>query len=222
VTVSMSTTVRQNTATFLRENPLIAVLRADEAQKYDRVVDVLIDNGIRSLELTLSTPGTIDFLPTVLSRLDSDVKIGVGTVVDAEQARRAVSAGASYLVTPTTNLEVIAAGVESGVPVFSGGLTPTELHSAWIAGAAAVKLFPAATVGPQYAHYLRGPFPDLQFIPSGGIELSDVSQWLGAGAAAVSLGSSLIGDALDGGSLNALANRARIAADMARESMVPR
>jgi 2-dehydro-3-deoxyphosphogluconate aldolase/(4S)-4-hydroxy-2-oxoglutarate aldolase len=222
VTVSMSTTVRQHTVAYLRENPLIAVLRADEAQKYDRVVDVLIDNGIRSIELTLSTPGTIDFLPTLLSRIDSDVKIGVGTVVDAEQARRAVSAGASYLVTPTTNLEVIAAGVEIGVPVFSGGLTPTELHSAWTAGAAAVKLFPAATVGPQYARYLRGPFPDLQLIPSGGMELSDISQWLGAGAAAVSLGSSLIGDALDGGPLSALANRARIAAEMARESMVAR
>lgn len=202
---------------LLAANPVIAVLRAIQASDYDAVVDVLAENGVRSIELTLSTPGTFEHLPTLLARAGSEVEIGIGTIVNAAQAQRAIDAGARYLVTPIVNLDVIALAVAAGVPVFPGGLTPTELYSAWDAGATAVKIFPAETVGPQYGSHLRGPFPDLQFVPSGGIGLDDIPAWLAAGATAVSLGGPLIGDALKGGSLEALANRARrvtvIAAD---------
>ena len=202
---------------LLAANPVIAVLRASQASDYDAVVDVLAENGVRSIELTLSTPGTFEHLPTLLARAGSEVEIGIGTIVNAAQAQRAIDAGARYLVTPIVNLDVIALAVAAGVPVFPGGLTPTELYSAWDAGATAVKIFPAETVGPQYGSHLRGPFPDLQFVPSGGIGLDDIPAWLAAGATAVSLGGPLIGDALKGGSLEALADRARrvtvIAAD---------
>jgi 2-dehydro-3-deoxyphosphogluconate aldolase / (4S)-4-hydroxy-2-oxoglutarate aldolase len=203
---------------LLAANPVIAVLRARQAGDYDAVVDVLAENGVRSIELTLSTPGTFEHLPALLARAGSEVEIGIGTIVNAAQAQRAIDAGARYLVTPIVNLDVIALAVAAGVPVFPGGLTPTELYSAWDAGATAVKIFPAETVGPQYGSHLRGPFPDLQFVPSGGIGLGDIPAWLAAGATAVSLGGPLIGDALRGGSLEALADRARrvtaIAADV--------
>jgi 2-dehydro-3-deoxyphosphogluconate aldolase/(4S)-4-hydroxy-2-oxoglutarate aldolase len=203
---------------LLVANPVIAVLRASRASDYDAVVDVLAENGVRSIELTLSTPGTFEYLPALLERTGADVEIGIGTIVTAQQAQRAIDAGARYLVTPVVNLEVIALAVAAGVPVFPGGLTPTELFSAWDAGATAVKIFPAETVGPQYGSHLRGPFPELQFVPSGGIGFDDVPVWLAAGATAVSLGGPLIGDALKGGSLDALAERARRVTELATDA----
>lgn len=203
---------------LLVANPVIAVLRASQASDYDAVVDVLAENGVRSIELTLSTPGTFEYLPALLERTGADVEIGIGTIVTAQQAQRAIDAGARYLMTPVVNLEVIALAVAAGVPVFPGGLTPTELFSAWDAGATAVKIFPAETVGPQYGSHLRGPFPELRFVPSGGIGFDDVPAWLAAGATAVSLGGPLIGDALKGGSLDALAERARRVTELATDA----
>jgi 2-dehydro-3-deoxyphosphogluconate aldolase/(4S)-4-hydroxy-2-oxoglutarate aldolase len=193
----------------VREHPLIAVLRAEEAALYRDVIDVLVDNGIDSIELTLSTPGTLEKLPALLGQVPDGCVIGVGTIVDVADATRAIEAGAHYLVTPVSNLEVIARGRAAGIPVISGGFTPTELHSSWVAGAAAVKIFPAATVGVAFANYLRGPFPSLQFVPSGGVGIDEIPEWFEAGALAVSLGGSLVGDAFVGGSLAELAERAR-------------
>jgi 2-dehydro-3-deoxyphosphogluconate aldolase / (4S)-4-hydroxy-2-oxoglutarate aldolase len=209
---------RLQASAILRQNPVIAVLRASRATDYDRVVEVLAGNGVRSIELTLSTPGTFEHLPSLLAGVGDDVEVGIGTIVNADQARRAIDAGARYLVTPIVNLEVIALAVAAGVPVYPGGLTPTELYSAWSAGATAVKIFPAETVGPQYGAHLRGPFPELQFVPSGGIGLDTVAAWLAAGATAVSLGGPLVGDALKGGSLEALADRAQQVTELATDA----
>lgn len=204
----MDQTFRTPPSTTLLAVPIIAVLRAKDAADYAPVVDVLADSGIRSIELTLSTPKTIELLPSLVDRIGPSVEIGVGTVTGVDQAQRAIDAGAAYLVTPIVNLEVSTLAIRNGLPFYPGGLTPTELHSAWQAGATAVKIFPAETVGPQYGKHLRGPFPELRFVPSGGVTLDDTMAWLSAGALAVSLGGSLIGDALSGGSLDALAARA--------------
>jgi 2-dehydro-3-deoxyphosphogluconate aldolase/(4S)-4-hydroxy-2-oxoglutarate aldolase len=203
---------------LLAETPIVAVLRASDPRDYDAVVDVLIQNGVTSIELTLSTPGTLDHLPSLLARVGDSADIGVGTVTTSGEARRAIDGGARYLVTPIVRLDVIATAVAAGVAVYPGGLTPTELFSAWEAGASAVKIFPAETVGPQYGAHLRGPFPELDFIPSGGIAFGDIGAWLAAGATAVSLGGPLIGDALRGGSHDALAARAREAVALATEA----
>ena len=196
------------------DSPVIAVLRASRPEDYDAVVEVLVERGVRSVELTLSTPGTLEHLPSLLARFGSEAEIGIGTITDLEQARRAIDGGARYLVTPVMNLEVVALAVRHGIAVYPGGLTPTELCAGWLAGATAVKIFPAETVGPRYATHLRGPFPDLAFVPSGGIGLEDIPGWLRAGATAVSLGGPLIGDALKGGSLPALADRVRRTLDV--------
>ncbi|MCE3277194.1 MAG: aldolase, partial [Propionibacteriaceae bacterium] len=117
--------------------------------------------------------------------------------------------GAQYLVTPTMNLPVVDLAVRRKIAVFPGGLTPTELAAGWRAGATAVKIFPAETVGAGYLKHLRGPFPDLEAIPSGGVDLDATREWLAAGAAAVSIGGPLLGDALEGGELSALRDRCR-------------
>jgi 2-dehydro-3-deoxyphosphogluconate aldolase/(4S)-4-hydroxy-2-oxoglutarate aldolase len=193
----------------LAHSRVIAVLRAPHVSALVPVCDVLVDEGILSLELTLTTPDLLDSLSELVDRYSDVADVGVGTVLDPEQAQRAVEAGARYLVTPTMNLPVVDLAVRQGVAVFPGGLTPTELAAGWAAGATAVKIFPAETVGAGYLKHLRGPFPDLQAVPSGGIDLDATRQWLAAGAVAVSLGGPLVGDALTGGDLTALRERCR-------------
>lgn len=191
------------------QSRLIVVARARSAEDYDPVLEVLIDAGIRSVELTLTTPGTIEHLPRLIDRFGDDVDLGIGTVTDTDQLRRAVDAGARYLVTPITVPALLAAAVEAGVPLVPGGFTPTELFASWSAGASAVKVFPAGRLGAGYVKDLRGPFPDIEVVPSGGVDLESAAQWLAAGAAAVSVGGPLLGDAFQGGDLVALGERAR-------------
>jgi 2-dehydro-3-deoxyphosphogluconate aldolase/(4S)-4-hydroxy-2-oxoglutarate aldolase len=188
---------------------VIAVLRAPHADAYAAVAETLSDNGIHRIELTLSTPGTLGSLPAVRDRIGPDTEIGVGTVTTVEQAEATFAAGADFVVTPTTNLDIVSMAVAAGVPIFPGGLTPTELWNGWHAGATAVKLFPASTVGPHYIAHLRGPFPDIEVIPSGGVGIDDAAAWIAAGACAVSVGGPLIGDALRGGDRAELADRCR-------------
>ena len=164
---------------------------------------------MRSIELTLSTAGVFEELPVLLERFGSAVEIGVGTVTSAREAEAALDRGSAFVVTPTTDPAVVTACTRRKVPVYPGGLTPTELHTGWQAGATAVKVFPASVVGPGYLAQLRGPFPDLEIVPSGGVSIDDAPAWIAAGALAVSLGGPLLGDAFAGGDLSELTARAR-------------
>jgi 2-dehydro-3-deoxyphosphogluconate aldolase / (4S)-4-hydroxy-2-oxoglutarate aldolase len=193
----------------LTSSKVIAVLRAAHVSALAPVCDVLVEEGILSLELTLTTPGLLDALPELINRYADAADVGVGTIITESEAKRALDHGAHYLVTPTMNLPVVKLAVERQIAVFPGGLTPTELAGGWNAGATAVKIFPAETVGTGYLKHLRGPFPDLQGIPSGGVDLNAAREWLDAGAAAVSIGGPLLGDALKNGDLPALRDRCR-------------
>ncbi|WP_309067915.1 bifunctional 4-hydroxy-2-oxoglutarate aldolase/2-dehydro-3-deoxy-phosphogluconate aldolase [Microbacterium sp.] len=193
---------------------LIVVARAQRAEDYDAVLDVLVDAGIRSVELTLTTPGTFDHLPRLIARFGDEIDLGVGTVTNADDLTRAVDAGAGYLVTPITSTALVAQATTAGVPIVPGGLTPTELYASWSAGASAVKVFPAGQVGPSYLKDLRGPFPDLVAVPSGGVDLAGAEAWLRAGAVAVSIGGPLLGDAFAGGNLRELRERAAAFVDV--------
>jgi 2-dehydro-3-deoxyphosphogluconate aldolase / (4S)-4-hydroxy-2-oxoglutarate aldolase len=193
----------------LTSSKVIAVLRASQVAALTPVCDVLVEEGILSLELTLTTPGLLDALPEFVDRYADSADVGVGTILTESEARQAMDCGAQYLVTPTMNLPVIKLAAERQIAVFPGGLTPTELAAGWSAGATAVKIFPAETVGAAYLKHLRGPFPDLEAIPSGGVDLSASRDWLEAGAVAVSIGGPLLGDALKGGDLAGLRDRCR-------------
>ncbi|UAJ78833.1 bifunctional 4-hydroxy-2-oxoglutarate aldolase/2-dehydro-3-deoxy-phosphogluconate aldolase [Leifsonia sp. ZF2019] len=187
---------------------LIAVLRAEHASAYRPVVRTLVECGIREIELTLTTPETLRDVRSLREEFGRDASIGVGTVTSEELARRALDAGAQFLVTPGLVPGVPASASRLGVPTIMGALTPTEVLAATNAGADAVKIFPASAVGPGYLRQLRGPFPSLAAIPSGGVEIADADGWFAAGAVAVSMGGPLIGDALAGGSLAELRERA--------------
>jgi 2-dehydro-3-deoxyphosphogluconate aldolase/(4S)-4-hydroxy-2-oxoglutarate aldolase len=204
----MTTVHRPQPSAILLEHPVVAVLRTSHAREYAPVVEALVAGGVRSIELTLTTEGVFEEIAGLKSRFAGEAEIGVGTVVGLHDARRALDAGADYLVTPVTVPEVISAAVDRGVPVFPGAFSPTEMHTAWSLGATAVKLFPASVVGPGYIGQLRGPFPDLPIIPSGGVSVQDAPKWIQAGALAVSLGGPLLRDAFKGGDLTALTERA--------------
>jgi 2-dehydro-3-deoxyphosphogluconate aldolase / (4S)-4-hydroxy-2-oxoglutarate aldolase len=193
----------------LASSKVIAVLRTSQVSALAPVCDVLVEEGILSLELTLTTPGLLDALEELVDRYGNSADVGVGTVVTESEAQWVMDCGAQYLVTPTMNLPVVDLAVRRKIAVFPGGLTPTELVAGWRAGATAVKIFPAETVGAGYLKHLRGPFPDLEAIPSGGVDLDATRAWLAAGAAAVSIGGPLLGDALKGGELSALRDRCR-------------
>jgi 2-dehydro-3-deoxyphosphogluconate aldolase / (4S)-4-hydroxy-2-oxoglutarate aldolase len=206
----MTTTIsRPPLGERLTTSKVIAVLRASHVSVLGPVCDVLVEEGILGLELTLTIPGLLDALPELVDRYADSADIGVGTVLSKQEAQRALESGARFLVTPTMNLPVVKLAVERQIAVFPGGLTPTELAAGWDAGATAVKIFPAQTVGAGYLRHLRGPFPDLEAVPSGGVDLDASRQWLAAGAVAVSIGGPLLGDALKGGDRNALRDRCR-------------
>ncbi|MCU1539762.1 MAG: 2-dehydro-3-deoxyphosphogluconate aldolase [Arthrobacter sp.] len=192
-----------------RNGRIIAVLRAPHATEYAPVIRALVAGGITSVELTLTTPGTFEHFGKLLSEFGAHIDLGIGTITGVDQVEAAAEAGASYIVTPVTDREVLKAAANASLAILPGGLTPTELHTGWTQGAAAVKIFPATTVGSGYLAQLRGPFPDLLAIPSGGVDLAAAEEWLRAGAAAVSVGGPLTGDAFKGGNLEELTARAR-------------
>ena len=197
------------TAAIVRSG-VVAVLRASTVDGFAAVADVLVEAGITAIEVTLTSRGAVDALAGLRRRLPPAAVVGAGTVLTADQAKASVDAGAAFLVSPVLDLDLLHG---ARVPFYPGGLTPTEMLRAHRAGAPLVKLFPAATVGPRYVKDLHGPLPDVRIMPTGGIDVADVETWLRNGAAAVGLGGPLLGDAASGGSLPALAERARRAAD---------
>jgi 2-dehydro-3-deoxyphosphogluconate aldolase/(4S)-4-hydroxy-2-oxoglutarate aldolase len=190
----------------LNGRKIVAVLRAGSADAYRPVVAALVESGVEAIELTLTTPGTLEALPELVEQFPGAL-LGVGTVRTAEQASSAAAGGAKFVVAPNLNESVVAAAHAAGVPALPGVMTPSEVARALEAGCDAVKVFPAQTLGAGYYKHLQGPFPGLQAIPSGGVGLAEARAWLAAGAPAVSVGGPLLGDVFKGGSVDALRQR---------------
>jgi 2-dehydro-3-deoxyphosphogluconate aldolase/(4S)-4-hydroxy-2-oxoglutarate aldolase len=186
---------------------LVAILRAPTAASFAAVADVLVAAGVHALEITLTSHGALEAIAGLRRQLPETIRIGAGTVLTDDDAKAAVDAGASFLVSPAS------VAITTDVPFYPGTFSPTEVLAAHRAGAPLIKLFPAGGLGPGYLRDLRGPLPDVRIMPTGGIGLDDIAKWLEAGAVAVGVGGPLIGDAISGGSLTALAARARHAVD---------
>jgi 2-dehydro-3-deoxyphosphogluconate aldolase/(4S)-4-hydroxy-2-oxoglutarate aldolase len=187
---------------------IVAVLRAPSIAALPDVVETLVANGVTAIELTLTTPDAVRALSQLRAAWGDRASIGMGTITTAEHARECIDQGAQFLVTPITVPEIARIATEAGVPILMGAFSPTEVAAAWNHGATAVKVFPASQVGPSYLRELAGPFPEIVTMPSGGATIADIPVWLSAGAAAVSLGGSLIGGAFSGAD-SGLAERAR-------------
>lgn len=176
----------------LRERAIVAVLRAPTPEAAVGAVDALVAGGVTGIEVTYSTPDATDVIAEVARRHGDAVVLGAGTVTTAGQAVAAVDAGATFLVSPGTVREVAAAMTETGVTVMLGALTPSEVMLATTLGADVVKIFPASLGGVAFLKALRGPFPDVPMMPTGGVDAANLGQWLGAGAVAVGAGSTLV------------------------------
>lgn len=170
----------------------MAILRSDDATGLPAVARALADGGITCLEITLTTSGALDALAAIRDELGPEVAVGAGTVITTEQAREALAAGAEFLVSPAVDTDVIRCTAQRNIPFYPGAWTPTEVSTAWRAGAAAVKLFPASTSGPAHLRQLRAPLPDVPLVAVGGVGLDQVCDYLDAGALAVGIGSPLL------------------------------
>jgi len=188
----------------------IAVLRGGRPEHLDAVVDVLVGAGLRCLEITTNTPDWAEAVTRTRDRHDAEVRVGVGTVITVEHARRAAAAGAEFALAPDLDADVGEAVLDAGLGWVPGALTPSEIVRAWRLGASAVKVFPAdALGGPAYVAAVRAPLEEIPLIPTGGVGAGNAAAYLDAGAVAVGLGSSLLGSALDDGDLTGLDVRVR-------------
>jgi 2-dehydro-3-deoxyphosphogluconate aldolase / (4S)-4-hydroxy-2-oxoglutarate aldolase len=177
----------------LRTHRLLAIVRTPEPGAALDLVLTLADCGIHLVEVSLTTPGVFDVLRKARTALGDAYGLGAGTVLTADDARRAAEAGATYLVTPAL-APSLAEAPHLGLPTLAGAFTPSEVVQAHLSGATAVKLFPASLGGPGYLRSLRDPFPQVPFVPVGGVDAAAAREYLALGAVAVGVGSPLVGD----------------------------
>ncbi len=171
---------------------IVAVVRSPDSEQLVEVVRALADGGVTVVEITMTVPDALGVLRQVRRALGERVLLGAGTILDGETARAALLAGAEYLVAPTLNLEVIRLCQRYSKLVMPGAFTPTEILTAWEAGADIVKVFPAEVVGPAFFKAMRGPLPQIRLMPTGGVDLNTAADFLKAGACCLGLGSQLV------------------------------
>jgi 2-dehydro-3-deoxyphosphogluconate aldolase/(4S)-4-hydroxy-2-oxoglutarate aldolase len=176
----------------LREIGLVPVLRAESVEKAMALAGAIADGGVTVLEVTMTVPGAIQVMRQ-LAQQRPDILIGAGTVLDAETARMCILEGAQFVVSPALNLQTIEMCHRYSIAVLPGALTPTEIVTAWQAGADVVKVFPASALGgAKYLTALKGPLPHVELIPTGGVSLATAKEFLEAGAFALGVGSDLV------------------------------
>jgi 2-dehydro-3-deoxyphosphogluconate aldolase/(4S)-4-hydroxy-2-oxoglutarate aldolase len=186
---------------------VVAVVRGTDTDAAVATALALFDEGLRLVEVALTTPGACRALGQIRARLPEGASIGAGTVLTAADVADVEAAGAQFVVTPAVTPSIEAAA-ERGLPVAAGAFTATEAWTAMQRGASVVKLFPASVGGPAYLKALRDPFPEIPFVAVGGVGLADIDPYLRVGAIGVGVGGPLIGDAASGGDLTALRERA--------------
>jgi 2-dehydro-3-deoxyphosphogluconate aldolase/(4S)-4-hydroxy-2-oxoglutarate aldolase len=183
---------RAETVAALETCGVVAVIRLKDAGALRAVVDALATGGVRALEVTMTVPGAIELIRDIAPSLPPEVVLGAGTILDAETAQAAIEAGARFVVSPVFREEVLRVCHRLEVAAMPGCFTPTEILEAWEAGADIVKVFPATALGPGYLRDLRGPFPQLRLMPTGGVSLANAGEWIRAGAVAIGVGTALV------------------------------
>ena len=172
---------------------IMPVVRATSPEAALQVVDAIREGGIPILEITLTVPGAVQIIADLAKRIGDEALIGAGTVLDSDAARACVDAGARFIVTPALDVPTIETCRKLGVPIFAGALTPTEILTAWKAGADAVKVFPAGAVGgATYLKSVKAPLPQIELVPTGGVNLKNAADFIAAGAFALGVGADLV------------------------------
>src|SRR6266568_1017380 len=190
---------------------VVPVVRAASAREARIAADAVCEGGIPIVEITMTVPGAVEVIRELTKSGSSDVLVGAGTVVNVEAARRCLDAGAQFLVSPGLNLQVVQLAAAEGKLIMAGALTPTEVMAAWEAGSDFVKIFPCGQVGgAKYIKALKGPFPQVPFVPTGGVNLNSAAEFIEAGAVALGVGGECVqADALKSGKPEIIVENAR-------------
>jgi 2-dehydro-3-deoxyphosphogluconate aldolase/(4S)-4-hydroxy-2-oxoglutarate aldolase len=171
---------------------VVAVLRVKEAEQLARVIEAIYVGGISVAEITMTVPNAIQLIEKMSEKLDSNIIIGVGSVLNGKTAENAIKAGAKYVVSPIFKKEILETAHKFDIPVMPGCFTPTEIQTAFENGADIVKVFPADVVGMEFFKAILAPMPHLKLMPTGGVSLTNAGEWLKVGACAVGIGSALL------------------------------
>ena len=195
---------------IVAEHKIVAIIRLDDLSTAQQITYALVEGGVRAIEFTLTHPDAVQTIGEVRKAVDDTVAIGAGSVITVDQVKAVADAGAQFVVSPNTNPDVIRACVDLDLPSMPGALTPTEIQMAWELGASVVKIFPAHHFSPQYVKDVRAPLPHLRLMPTGGINVDNIRQYLDYGAFGVGIGSTLIDKtAIANQDWTALTNHAR-------------
>jgi 2-dehydro-3-deoxyphosphogluconate aldolase/(4S)-4-hydroxy-2-oxoglutarate aldolase len=211
---------KKQVADRIVEIGIVPVIRATSAKQAMYAVEGVCAGGIPVVEITMTVPGAIELLTSLARTSASDILIGAGTVLDAEDARRCVEAGAQFIVSPGFDAETIEFANRSATLIMSGALTPTEVITAWKAGSDFIKVFPCGCMGgAKYIKALKGPLPQIPMVPTGGVNLKTAPELIEAGAAAIGIGSELIStSALQSGDTGEISENARRYVAVVREA----
>jgi 2-dehydro-3-deoxyphosphogluconate aldolase/(4S)-4-hydroxy-2-oxoglutarate aldolase len=205
---------KEQILTRMSEAGVVAVIRAKSKDQLMDITSALLEGGVPSIEVTMSTPKAIAGIEQLADKFGDKAIVGVGTVLDASTARDAIAAGAQFVVSPITDPDVIATTIRYGKVSVPGAFTPTEIVRAWTLGGDVIKVFPATALGPQYLKDLLAPLPQLKLTPTGGVDAKNAGAWIKAGAVCVGAGSSLVSkDALAKNDWAAVATAARAFVD---------
>lgn len=184
---------KQKVRDRILEIGIVPVVRASSAREARMAADAVCGGGIPIVEITMTVPGAVDVIRELSKSAGSNILIGAGTVLSAEAARRCLDAGAQFLVSPGLNLKTVEFAGREDKLIMAGALTPTEVITAWEAGADFVKVFPCGQVGgANYIKALKGPFPEVPLVPTGGVNLNTAAEFIEAGAAALGIGGELV------------------------------
>jgi 2-dehydro-3-deoxyphosphogluconate aldolase/(4S)-4-hydroxy-2-oxoglutarate aldolase len=194
----------------LIETGVVAIMRARSTDQLLEAAEAVLAGGVKAIEVTMTTPGALDVIRQAVSKFGSEVLFGVGSVLDPETARSAMLAGAQFVVCPTLNIKTIEICNRYSVPVMPGAYTPTELLTAWEAGATIVKVFPASVGGPAYVKAVKAPLPHIRLAAVGGVDLNNTADFIRAGVDIVGVGGELVSQKLlDAKDFAAITERAR-------------
>ena len=205
---------REEILNQILERKTVAVIRLKDSEKLKKVIEALALGGVTVAEITMTVPNAIDLIKKISNEVSGNIIVGVGSVLNSETANAAIKAGAKYVVSPILKEDIIQTAHEYDVPVMPGCFTPTEIYNAYELGADVIKVFPADSLGVNFFKGVLAPMPFLKLMPTGGVTLTNVVDWLKAGAVAVGLGTSLLNkEAIENENYNLLTQNAKTVVD---------
>lgn len=180
---------KENIIQIINKEKIISVIRGENQTIAEQTIDAIVEGGLHLIEITMTVPNAIELIKSLIKKYENtDVIIGAGTVLDKENAEEVINAGANFVVSPILDEEVIKVCTQNNILVIPGIATPTEAYNAMKYGAEILKLFPSNVYGPSFIKTIKGPFPNVQIIPTGGVNLENINEWMECGAIAVGVG----------------------------------